>query len=429
MAPFKGVISFMVKRKRRRGRRRRGGFLDVVNALLTLLVVGVLVIGGLALYGIHGFYSPGPISKATTFVVDKGANIGAVAAKLDHLGLIENPYIFQLGGWVLKERRDIKAGEFAIGANASMADILHAITSGKPILHSITIPEGFTVAQVIDRLNNDPRLTGKITKVPAEGSVLPQTYNYDPGVSRQSVLDKMVAAEQKALAKVWANRAPNLPYANPEQLVTLASMVEKETGVADERAHVASVFINRLVKHMRLQSDPTVIYGITKGVPLGRGLKRSEIEGVTPYNTYQVYGLPPGPIANPGLQALEAAAHPDNTKDLYFVAESADPHDGHLFSATYAAHLRNVAKFRTAKQQADEADAEAAKAAIEQSQAEAAGDNSVSQPVPAAPAPAPTPESARESTPAPAPAEATAPAATEIAPIPMPAGARPSAAQ
>jgi UPF0755 protein len=455
----------MAERKQKRTRQRRG-FLDFVNALLTLIVIALLVCGGLFLYGVHSFYAPGPIKADTDFVVEKGANLSTVAEKLAAQGLIDNPYVFEFGGLASRKHKALKAGEFKLSANASMAQILDELTEGKAVQHGITIPEGFTMAQVVDRLNSDTELTGTLTNIPPEGGILPQTYNFEPGVSRQSVLDQMVAAQQKALNEIWANRAPNLPLASPQQLVTLASIVEKETGVPEERAHVAAVFVNRLNKHMRLQSDPTIIYGVTLGkAPLGRPLKRSEIEAVTPYNTYQVNGLPPTPIDNPGIDSLKAAANPADSNDLYFVAVSTNPSDGHLFAASYTDQQHNVAKLRAAqKLAAADAEAAAAEDQLEAQQAAASGDTSAnntaadtppSQPAasPASPttAPAAPPAPAASSPAAPGPAaatsaEPTAPAASpsspndtantpaagataEAPPLPMPASARPTSTQ
>jgi UPF0755 protein len=367
------------KSRRPKPRRARNGFVDVVNAMLTLTVIGMLAVGGLILYGAHSFYAEGPIKTDTNFVVERGSGVTQIAQGLESQGLITNRLIFQLGNWALKKKGVIKAGEYKIAAGSSMADVLNDITEGKPILYGVTIPEGFTSWQVVSRLNEDTRLTGGIAALPPEGSILPNTYNYDPGVSRQSVLEQMMAAQKKALAETWASRDPALPVKTPEELVTLASIVEKETGVTTERARVAAVFANRLRKNMRLQSDPTIIYGITKGQgALGRDLKRSEIEAATPFNTYQVDGLPPTPIANPGLEALKATANPEKTKDLYFVAAGAKPSDGHLFAATYAEHRKNVAKYREIERQQNAAsaaaDAQAAKDAIEATQAKSAGD-------------------------------------------------------
>jgi UPF0755 protein len=372
--------------------------------------------------------------------VHRGANLATVAEQLEAKGLIDNRYVFELGGIASHKHKSLKAGDFKLTANASMAKILEELTEGKPVQHSITIPEGFTMAQVVDRLNRDSELAGTLTKIPPEGGILPQTYNYEPGASRQSVLDEMVVAQQKALAEVWAKRTPDLPLSSPEQLVTLASIVEKETGVPDERARVAAVFYNRMARHMRLQSDPTIIYGITLGkAPLGRPLKKSEIEAVTPYNTYQVDGLPPTPIDNPGIDSLKAAANPADTNDLYFVAASTNPADGHVFAASYAEQRRNVAKLRKVqKQAAADAEAAAAEDQIEAQQAAAAGDTSADSPAdapvaatPAAP-PAATPAPPEPSTTPAAPDAATdspAPAASDAAPLPMPANERPTDAE
>ncbi|HEV7718536.1 MAG TPA: endolytic transglycosylase MltG [Arsenicitalea sp.] len=370
------------KSRKPKPRRSRNGFLDVINAMLTLLVLGMLVVGGVFLYGAHSFYAPGPIKADTNFLVERGSGVTQISQGLENQGLISNRLIFQLGSWALKKKGAIKAGEYRLTANSSMADVLNEITEGKPILYGITIPEGYTSWQVVSKLNEDTRLTGGIASLPPEGSVLPDTYNYDPGVTRQSVLDQMMAAQKKAVAQVWANHDPSLPVKTSDQLVVLASIVEKETGIATERGRVAAVFANRLRKNMRLQSDPTIIYGITKGQgTLGRDLKRSEIEAATPFNTYQVDGLPPTPIANPGIDALKATANPDKTNDIYFVAAGAKPSDGHLFAATYADHRKNVAKYRAiqreqnaAAAQADASAADAAKDAIEATQAKDAGD-------------------------------------------------------
>jgi UPF0755 protein len=369
-------------RNHRRVRQRRG-FVEVVNALLTLLVLGILVVAGVFLYGAHSFYAAGPIKADTTFVVEKGNNLTSVAQRLEAQGLIDSQLIFQIGGFAIKKQGQLKAGEFKLAANSSMYDVLKQLTEGKPVQHGVTIPEGFTIAQVVDKLNKDDKLAGTLTSIPPEGGILPQTYDYEPGASRQSVLDQMVTAQQKAVADVWATHDPTLPISTPDQLVILASIVEKETGVAGERGHVAAVFVNRLRKHMRLQSDPTIIYGITKGeAPLGRPLKRSEVEAATPYNTYQIDGLPPTPIDNPGIDALKAVANPDASNDVYFVAASTNPADGHLFSGDYATHRKNVAKLRAAERlQASaqaEADADAAEDALAQQQAAATGDASAS---------------------------------------------------
>ncbi|HEY8596227.1 MAG TPA: endolytic transglycosylase MltG [Devosiaceae bacterium] len=363
---------------RRKKQRKRRGIIDLINATLTLVVLGVLIVGGAVVYGAREFYVPGPVSADTTFTVERGQSLGTIAENLQSDGVVSNAWIFRLGAMALKKQSSLRHGEYRITANASMEDVLRELTEGRPIQYSITIPEGFTSWQVVSRLNADTDLSGEISAVPPEGSLMPNTYNFEKGASRQAIIDQMQAAQAEALKQVWANRAPDLPLKTPEELVTLASIVEKETGVAGERPRVAAVFINRLKKKMRLQSDPTTIYGITQGQgPLGRGLKQSEIEAKTPYNTYQIDGLPPGPIANPGLDSLEAVANPADTKDLYFVAAGASPSDGHLFAATYAEHRKNVAKWRAIEKQqaaAAEADAQAAKDAVEADQAAQSGD-------------------------------------------------------
>ncbi|AKR55163.1 protein YceG like [Devosia sp. H5989] len=374
----------MADRKNKRAKpRRRNGLIDILNGFLSLLVIAIILVGGLFFFGLNRFYSPGNIPEDTTFLVESGSSLGVTAERLETRGLIDNRMIFQAAGIALKKQGKLKAGEFKIAAHSSMADILSELTEGTPVLYGVTVPEGFTSWQVIERINADSHLIGEITSLPPEGSILPNTYSYIPGDTRQSVLDKMQAAHKKALEEVWANRDPDLPIKTPEELVTLASVVEKETGVASERPQVAAVFVNRLKKGMRLQSDPTIIYGITKGQStLGRGLKKSELEAKTPYNTYQIDGLPAGPIANPGIESLRAAANPAKTNDLYFVAAGPVPSDGHLFSETYAQHRKNVAKWRAIEKQMAldaQADTEAAKDAIEAEQAKETGDSTTAQ--------------------------------------------------
>lgn len=361
--------------KNKKPRRKKNAFLDILNGLLTLVVIGLLVIGGLFIWGVMQFYAEGPVPEDTSFYVEQGDGLNSVANKLERDGLITNSWIFRIGTRALDVDTAIPQGEFAISAHASMADILRQITQGKPIEYTVTIPEGFTSWQVVQRLKGVDELVGDIAEVPAEGSLMPDTYHFERGDDRNDIIARMQEAQSKALAEIWENRDPELPLETPEQLVTLASIVEKETGVAGERPQVAAVFVNRLRKNMRLQSDPTIIYGITHGEgSLGRGLRKSEIEEKTPYNTYQIDGLPPGPIANPGRDALEATANPADSKALYFVAAGPVPSDGHLFADTYAEHRKNVAKYRAIEREAAAAEAaaeaEAARSALEQEQAE-----------------------------------------------------------
>jgi UPF0755 protein len=364
----------MIERKAKRARpRRRNGLVEILNGFLTLLVLGLIVLGAGVLYLASQFYGETAIPDGTTFMVQSGDTLGSASERMENVGLISNRFVFDLGRRVANVQGTLKPGEYRIAAKASMSDILVELLQGKPILYAVTVPEGFTAWQVLQRLNQDKNLIGDVAGQPAEGSILPNTYNYNPGDSRQSVLDAMQAAMTTELASVWATRDPDLPLQTPEQLLVLASIVEKETGVASERPQVAAVFVNRLKQRMRLQSDPTIIYGITMGqAPLGRGLKRSEIEAKTPYNTYQIDGLPPTPIANPGIDALKAVANPDTHDYLYFVAKGATPDQGHVFAVTYKEHQANVAKFRALEREQAQIDAEAAKAALEATQAEGA---------------------------------------------------------
>jgi peptidoglycan lytic transglycosylase G len=364
----------MNDRKARRPR-RRNGLIEILNGFLTLAVLSLLLIGGGFLYVASQFYGESAIAEDTTFMVQTGDTLSSVSERMENLHLISNRYVFDFGRRFFSNvDGTLKPGEFRIPAKAGMSDILTELLQGKPVLYAVTVPEGFTSWQVIQRLNEDKNLVGEITTLPKEGSILPNTYNFNPGDTRQSVLDAMQAAMTTELAAVWATRDANLPLQTPEQLLVLASIVEKETGVATERPQVAAVFVNRLKQGMRLQSDPTIIYGITKGqATLGRGLKRSEIEAETPYNTYQIDGLPPTPIANPGIDALKAVANPDGHDYLYFVAKGATPDQGHVFAATYKEHQANVAKFRAIEREQAQIDADAAKAALEAT--EAAGAN------------------------------------------------------
>ena len=245
-------------------------------------------------------------------------------------GVIDQPWVFVGGVFVLKAREDLKAGEYQFKAHASLRDVVATIVEGRVVTHQFTIPEGLTSEQIVARLLDDPVLVGNIKEVPREGSLLPDTYNFTRGVTREQMIQRMQQAQQRVLKEVWDRHSPDLPIKTPDQLVVLASLVEKETGKPEERTRVAAVFVNRLKQKMRLQSDPTIIYGLVGGKgTLGRPIMKSEIDQPTPYNTYQIDGLPPGPIANPGRASLEAAANPARTRELYFVADGTG---GHAFA-------------------------------------------------------------------------------------------------
>jgi UPF0755 protein len=303
------------------------------------------VVIGTALYiGRQRFEAPGPLASDKVVNIPRGAGIRDIADLLQREGVIDQPYVFIGGVLVLKARGDLKSGEYQFTKGASLADVVTTIIENKVVQHALTIPEGLTSEQIVAKLLETDTLSGQIKEIPREGTLLPETYKFTRGMSREQIIQRMQQAHRRLLQEVWEHRTPDLPVKTPEQLVILASIVEKETGKADERSRVASVFVNRLKSKMRLQSDPTIIYGLTGGKgSLGRPIMKSEIEQPTPYNTYVIDGLPPGPIANPGRASLEAAANPARTKDLYFVADGTG---GHLFSETYDQHQKNVARLR-----------------------------------------------------------------------------------
>jgi UPF0755 protein len=243
----------------------------------------------------------------------------------------------------------LKPGEYSFQKNASLRDVIGTIVEGKVVQHSVTIPEGLTSEQIVARLSDNDIFAGSVREVPREGTLLPETYKFPRGTTREQVIQRMQQAQKRALAEIWERRSPDVPLKSPDQLVTLASIVEKETGKPDERSRVAAVFVNRLRQKIKLQSDPTIIYGLVGGKgTLGRPIKRSEITQPSPYNTYMIDGLPPGPISNPGRASLEAAANPARTRDLFFVADGTG---GHAFTETYDQHQKNVAKLRAMEKQ------------------------------------------------------------------------------
>ena len=328
-----------------RSRAVRHPMVVFLNLVITVVVVGILAIGGGVFFAKSRFDSASTLDTARTFTVPKGSGLGTIADDLVKDGLIDTKWLFEFGVWLNNQSSSLKAGEYLIPAHASMRDIMDTIVTGKGILYKVTIPEGLTSQQIVDRLKADPILTGDIKAIPPEGSLLPETYKFSRGDTRQDIIDRMKHDRDKVLADIWSRRAPDLPIKTPAQLVTLASIVEKETALPDERSRVAAVFINRLKLNMRLQSDPTVIYGMFGGAgkPADFTLSRKDLETPTPYNTYVIPALPPGPIANPGLASLEAVANPSRTQDLYFVADGSG---GHAFARTYEEHLRNVARWR-----------------------------------------------------------------------------------
>ncbi|WP_291844709.1 endolytic transglycosylase MltG [Maricaulis sp.] len=290
------------------------------------------------------FAAPGPSAEENIILLPRGAGLITIAAQLEREGLISDRRIFRAAVTLDGGEGVLRAGEYRIPAGASMAQIYEQLRVGQTVQYPVTFAEGLTSAMIVETLNAADVLTGAITEIPAEGSLLPETYLVTRGTSRQEVLNRMATAQAELLDRLWEGRAENLPFETREEAIILASVVEKETGVGAERPEVAAVFVNRLRRGMRLESDPTIIYGITRGVPLGRGLRRSEIDNPdNAWNTYQIPRLPPTPIANPGSQSLAAVLNPAESTALFFVADGTG---GHAFADTYAQHQRNVANWR-----------------------------------------------------------------------------------
>jgi UPF0755 protein len=328
----------------RRSSRARHPVIVVGNAVFTVLIVISIAVGAAVFFGKQRFDAAGPLTDDKVVNIPRGLGTRDIADVLQREGVIDQPYIFMGGVIALKARGELKYGEYQFSKHASIADVVDTIIEGKVVQHAFTVPEGLTSEQIIARLLESTALTGQIKEIPREGTLLPETYRFTRGMTREQIIQRMQQAHRRVLQDVWDHRMPDLPVKTPEQLVTLASIVEKETGRPDERTRVAAVFVNRLKTKMRLQSDPTIIYGLTGGKgSLGRPIQKNEIEQPTPYNTYVIDGLPPGPIANPGRASLEAAANPARTKEIYFVADGSG---GHLFSDNYAEHQKNVARLR-----------------------------------------------------------------------------------
>jgi UPF0755 protein len=328
----------------RRSARARHPLVIAGNAIISILLI-LMVAGGYVFYvGKRRFEAPGPLQQDMVVNIPHGSGIRDISDILTRDGVIDQPWVFIGGVLVLKAREGLKAGEYAFKAHASLSDVVATLSEGKVVIHQITVPEGLTSEQIVAHLMDNDVLSGNIDEVPPEGSMLPDTYSFTRGITREQIIRRMQRAQQSLLAEIWARRAADLPLKTPQELVVLASMVEKETGKPDERTRIAAVFVNRLKQKMRLQSDPTIIYGLVGGKgSLGRPIMKSEIDQPTAYNTYQIDGLPPGPITNPGRAALEAAANPARTRDLYFVA---DGNGGHLFAESYEQHQKNVLHLR-----------------------------------------------------------------------------------
>ncbi|MBD3804495.1 MAG: endolytic transglycosylase MltG [Thioclava sp.] len=377
---------------------------NIVSNFLTLLIVILVALGGLVAWAKRQYTEPGPLAQPMCLRVAPGASIQGVSEDLVDHGAVTSAYIFRTGAQYEEKAGKLKFGSYLIEPNSSMQQIVDQITAGGPstcgtelvfrigvggnevllreldpktgnyekvaeynpetekppegfetkaeaadVRARVTVVDGVTSWQIVQGLKEANFLAGAIDGVPAEGTLAPDSYEVKRGADRQALVDLMKDRQAKILADAWAGRAEGLPYESPEQALIMASIVEKETGVPNERAQVASVFINRLEKGMKLQTDPTVIYGVTEGKGiLGRGLRQSELRKATPYNTYVIDGLPPTPIANPGKAAIEAAMHPDSTPYLFFVADGSG---GHAFATTIDEHNKNVAKWREIEKQ------------------------------------------------------------------------------
>ncbi|HEY0832786.1 MAG TPA: endolytic transglycosylase MltG [Azospirillum sp.] len=296
------------------------------------------------LWGALRVVAPGPLGEPRTVVIPRGSSLETIATTLADAGIVESPWLFLFDVKLSGAGRDLKAGEYAFTPGISADGVVSMMRQGKTVVRRLTVPEGLTSAQIVALLEKEPALTGDVGERPKDGSLLPETYHFSFGDGRDGLLDRMRVAMEQTLADAWKRRDQDLPLRTPEEAVTLASIVEKETGVAAERARVAGVYVNRLRTGMRMQSDPTVIYALTQGSgELGRALTRNDLKTESPYNTYYAAGLPPGPIANPGKASILAALKPERHDYLYFVADGTG---GHAFAKTLPDHNRNVARWR-----------------------------------------------------------------------------------
>ena len=318
--------------------------LSSLSGLLTFVLLGALATVGALAWLMKEARSPGPLTEDKVVMIEREDAGASIADQLERAGVVDSAMWFNVLTLLDGNRGALKRGEYAFKASMSMNDVENELIAHRVVRYKLTIPEGLTSEQVVDRLREDTVLTGDLRELPREGSLMPDTYYFERGDTRQSIISRMAKIQAKTVEDIWKQRSPDLPIRTPWEMVTLASIVEKETGKPEERPRVAGVFINRLDKHMRLDSDPTIVYGLAQGKgTLGRSITRADLNQPTPYNTYIVDGLPPGPICNPGKAALEAVAKPARSKDLYFVADGTG---GHVFAETLDQHQKNVARWR-----------------------------------------------------------------------------------
>ncbi|MCK0148823.1 endolytic transglycosylase MltG [Marivita sp. S6314] len=381
----------------------------IASNALTFLVVLVFLFGGVLIWGQNSYVSEGPLEQPICVQVDRGSNFRRVSEDLADSGAVSSAALLRIGADYAGKTDQLKAGSFLVPEGASMSEIVEIVTRGgastcgtevvyrvginrmtvqvreldpatgrfdevvgfnpeeeatpdaytqvkseADTRYRVALAEGVTSWQIVNELGQIDILEGEVAEIPPEGSLAPDSYEISPGESRTALIDRMAQAQARILAEAWANRQDDLPYDSPEEALIMASIIEKETGTQDERFLVSSVFVNRLRQGMRLQTDPTVIYGITRGQGvLGRGIRQSELRAETPWNTYVIPGLPPTPIANPGRASIEAALNPDETPYIFFVAKTLNPADGHNFAVTLAEHNENVAAYRALEAQRD----------------------------------------------------------------------------
>ncbi len=330
----------------KRSRHARNRFVVFFNFLVSTLVLATLLVLAALYFGNTRFQEDGPLDARRTILIKEGTSLSTISSQLQARGIINNDLVFRLGVRFYRAQSNMLAGEYAFRPAMSMYGVMATLRSGKGVIHKVSFPEGLTSYQIMKRIEKNTVLVGPMPDfIPDEGSLMPDTYPFQRGLSRKELIDEMIRAQKSFLEKVWQRRVPGLPISTPEEMVILASIVEKETGKADERPHVASVFINRLNKGVKLQSDPTIIYGIFggEGKPKGRPIYRSDLRKETAYNTYIIKALPPGPISNPGRASLEAVSNPSETSDMFFVADGTG---GHVFAVTLAEHNANVSRWR-----------------------------------------------------------------------------------
>jgi UPF0755 protein len=381
---------------------------------MTLLLVLMLSAGGLVLLMNHLSQRPGPLAAAQTVVIPKGASSNDIAERLEREGVISSHWTFMLNYLAQnrfgRKETVLKHGEYLFKQGVSIRDVMEILSEGKSVLYKVTIPEGLTSNQIVDRLQGEDNLAGEVNPIPVEGTILPETYSIEKGMSRQELIESMQAKHKQVLEAAWEKRDPSTPLKNAQEAVILASIIEKETGRADERERIAGVFTNRLMKGMPLQSDPTILYGLYGGaVQWGKPIMQTEKDAKNAHNTYQIKTLPPTPICNPGRAAIEAALHPEKTGNLFFVA---DGNGGHIFSDTLKEHNAAVATWRKTEKEIRAKQDQQVNA--DPAPTTAPADDAIPNP------PAEAPKAAANSGAAPATATAAVPAAAQASAIPLP---------